>query len=151
MKNAFLNGLVVFLLAAVALFTADGIIRAEEGRKVDFTAYITNQDNTPLKECVKAKEPPNQTECETFQEITLGMLTLRALTAQYPNETVTGEDQIRRALLATEIYKNASVTLDGKDQTMICDAIAKFVGKTGQSMLITLRAWQLVDPARVKK
>lgn len=123
-----------------------------EGRAVDFTAAITNQDQQPLKECVRAKEPPNQQECEVFQEITLGMLTLRALTVQYPNDPpATGEDQIRRALLAEAIYKNASVTLDGKDMTMICDAIAKFVAKTGQSMLITLRAWQMVDPARVKK
>lgn len=143
-----------WVIAGVFLFLLLLIIANvhAEGRKVDFTAAITNQDDQPLKECVKAKEPPNQGECETFQEITLGMLTLRALTVQYPNDpAVSGEDQIRRALLAQEIYKNASVTLDGKDMTLICDAIAKFVAKTGQSMLITLRAWQMVDPARVKK
>ncbi len=139
----------VALIANLIMLSA--VICRADGHKVDFTAYLTNQDNQPLKECVKAKDPPNQNECEAFQEITLGMLTLRALTMQYPNEVVTGEDQIRRSLLASEIYKNASVTLDGKDQTLICDAIAKFVNKTGQNMLITLRAWQMVDPARVKK
>lgn len=138
------------LVALVLFWPAVG--GAQDVKKIDFTTIITNQDGEALKECAQAKDPPLQAECAVFTSITLGMLALRALTVQYPNEsTVTGEDQIRRALLAEAIYKSASVTLDAKDTTLICDAIAKFVNKTGQNMLITLRAWQIIDPARVKK
>lgn len=144
-------GILVFL---AVLFWAVLSRAADDPRKIDFTQVITNQDGEPLKECAKDEETsvPGQRKCIDFTPITLGMLSLRALTVQYPQEAaVTGEDQIRRAILAEAIYKNTSVTLDGKDTTLICDAIAKFVSKTGQNMLITLRAWQIIDPARTKK
>jgi len=135
-------------IALIALGLTCVTAYADDAHKVNFRAVMTDAEGQTAKICVKADDA-NPTKCADNRDLTLGYLALMALTAQEKDES--GEDQVRRALLAQEVYKNGEVALDSKDTDLLCTAIAKAVNRAGMSASFTLQAWQLLDPARIKK
>jgi len=140
------------LVALIALTCLTFPATAEEpvaARKVNFGAVLTDIEGKPFNwDCKKLNETDDK-KCEEWRPMTLALLASSALSRNSP--ATAGTDQIHRALLAQEIYKGGDIALDGKDTTLVCDAIASFVADTKNSTIVTLRAWEIIDPARVKK
>jgi hypothetical protein len=136
---------------AILFFATMVTASADEPRKINFLTAIVDQDGKTITECVKLSE--DTSKCAETQDLTLGRLAVAALTRQYPADPtqLSGEDQVRRALLAQTIYKNGEAVLDTKDIDLLCTSIAKLVPRVGYSASVTLQAWQLLDPVRVKK
>lgn len=121
----------------------------EPPRSVNFQTVLTDLDGKPMNwDCKTLSE--DKKDCLEWRETTLSVVSMMALTKQWPNEDMKIEDQIRRTLLAQEIYKKMDVVLDSKDTDLLCTAIAKLVTKANMSTLITFRAIELLDPVRLK-
>lgn len=134
------------IILALALFSASAF--AEAGT-VNFQTVLTDLDGKPMNwDCKTLSE--DKKECIEWRETTLALVAITALMKQWPHEELKIEDQIRRTLLAQEIYKKTDVILDSKDIDLLCMAIAKLVTKANMSTLITFRAIEILDPARLK-
>lgn len=143
-----MSRLIAALVAACLLAAPAGA--ADAPRKIDFSAVMLDENDKPYTDCARADASTGK--CLEERDITLGRLALRALTVQFPNEAaLSGEEQVRRALLAQAIYKAKDMAIDAGETDLICTAIAKIVNRLGLPALVTLRAWELLDPARVKK
>ncbi len=133
------------LAAAVVASLAGSLIavtaRADEPRKIDFTAPLTDFDDKPM--CMEVGEGG---DCKVVW--TLSRLAVIALATQTSNEI--GIEQVRRMLLAQDIYRLGTVALDSADITLLCDLIAQWVNAQKRSALLTLRAYERLDPVRVK-
>lgn len=144
-----LSAILIGCFAIGSAFATDS-----EPHKINFLAPLADLDGRPLQYCVRNEEPdptkpPAPPKCAEFKDWTLSDLAVAALAVQERDES--GIEQVRRMVLGQEIYKKGEAALDSKDTDLLCEAIAKFVNKTGTSALLTLRAWQILDPARVKK
>jgi hypothetical protein len=141
------------LLPLVAALTLASNAFAEEPRKVNFLTVLTDMDGKPMMwvDCAKFDSETSPTKCveQTRHEWTLSNLAVVSLAVQDLNET--GVEQIRRQVLAQEIYKKGEATIDSKDTDTLCEAIAKYVNKGNLTALLTYRAWEILDPARLKK
>lgn len=133
----------------LALFLSSSAIAAEP-LSVNFQTVLTDFDGKPMNwDCKTLSE--DKKDCVEWRETTLALVATTALMKQWPNEELKVEDQIRRTLLAQEIYKKTDVILDSKDTDLLCTAIAKLVTKANMSTLLTFRAIEILDPARLKK
>lgn len=132
----------IFLLCSTSVYA--------ESRKVDFSIVLKDLDDKPFQwDCEEFND--DKSICKKWRDMTLRLISVTAIIRQWPNENMPDVDQVRRALLAQEIYKKNEVALDAKDTDLICVSIAKLVTKGGLNSLVTLRAWEILDPARVEK
>lgn len=124
----------IFSIVAVYLFTALSVMAGE----VDFSTIITDADGAPIIDCT--------TDCGGKPPLTLGRVSMRALTAIYNDEpSLSGEDKFRRGELAMRVYKGGSVALTAEDTALLKRLIAK-----GYGPLIVLKTWPLLDPVAGK-
>jgi len=99
---------------------------------LDFTAVLTDLDNAPL---VTDQIP-----------LTLSKIATTALLTPFQDEqNVSGEEKVRRFLLATKVREATDVQLTTEEVALIKKLIAK-----AYAPLIVGRAYQLLDPASVK-
>lgn len=138
----------VLILAFVSLLIARSVGHADP-RKIDFTTKLTDFEGKVIEFCSETQQVGVLCPDDKVRQWTLGYLAVIGLSVQDPNED--GYEQVKRMALAQEIYKNSGATLDTKEINLICNSIAKFVNRSGQSGFLTYRAWQLLDPARIKK
>lgn len=113
---------------------------ADDARKVNFLAVLTDADGKPLSECVK---PDDKGECAAGaerREITLGMLSMRALVI--PERDLAPEQSFLRGQLALAVYKSPGLSLTAEEMAMLKKQIAKWF-----SPLYVVRAFPLIDPA----
>lgn len=137
-------------LSLIALLFCGPALAADPPRKVNFQTALLDLDNKPINwDCETLSE--DKRDCAKWREATLAIVATTALTKQWPNEEIKIEDQLRRTLLAQEIYKSSEVTLDSKDTDLLCTQIAKLVSKANMNTIITLRAIELLDPVRLKR
>jgi len=115
---------------------------------VDFKAVMKDLKGDALTYCQEADKDRPQ-KCVDTREWTLRDLAVSALVMQEQNEAPL--DQVHRAALAQAIYVGAVAELDSKDTDALCEAVGRFVNRTGQSAVLTMRAWEVLDPARLKK
>lgn len=136
--------------SVLILLALCSVAYSAEPRSVNFQTVLTDLDDKPMNwDCKVLSE--DKKECTEWRETTLAVVATTALMKQWPNEELKVEDQIRRTLLAQEIYKKMDVVLDSKDTDLLCTAIAKLITRANLSTLITFRAIELLDPARLKK
>ena len=96
--------------------------------KIDLNYVFKTLDGTPIKNEEK--------------EFTMKSACVNALTLSVPNERISGEDKVKRAILAEDIYRAENeINLNVDDLKMIKDLI----GQVG-SPLIVKQAWDILDP-----
>jgi hypothetical protein len=120
------------ILAAAALAAT---LSASPATALDFTAPITQLDGTPFTD--QAGKP---------LATTLGTIAETALLASYPDEqaTITGEDKVKRFVLATKIHEAKGAALTADEVALI----KKLIGKSYNALIVG-KSWQLLDPASV--
>jgi len=95
--------------------------------KTNMTQMVTSDDGTPLTELV-----------------TLGKVAVNALCAGGQN--ISGEEHVKRFLLATKIREQQTVTLSTTDIELIKQCIQKIYPAT----IVVAQCWILLDPAITK-
>lgn len=131
------------VLSVLALTSASAL--AEEPRKIDFSAVITDHDGRPYQECLEWQKPVTpQSECSKSIELTLGQLALAGLVIN--DQGVSGAEQVKRQALGLRIFQAKDAELTSDEITLVREQI----GKVHYRGIATLRAWKLLDPASVK-
>ena len=96
--------------------------------KIDLNYVFKTLDGTPLKN--KEKDFTMKSAC------------INALTLSVPNERISGEEKVKRAILAEDIYRTENeINLNVDNLKMIKDLI----GQIG-SPLVVKQAWDVLDP-----
>lgn len=133
---------ILFALAATAIITYPAL-----AGDVNFGITIVDQDDKPMADCTKVdKVDPTKCAEGATREVTLRIIAIAALNVADP--AIPADEQVRRGLLAQNIYKSIGpMALDAKDTEILKAAIAK----RGYTPLIVLQAFQQLDPASVKK
>ncbi len=100
---------------------------------IDFTQILTDLDGKPVK--------------NSEIEVTLGAAATHALLTPFPDEqNLSGEEKVKRFLLATKVREAKDVKLTIDELNMI----KKLVGKAYAPLLVG-RIWEIIDPASVEK
>jgi hypothetical protein len=132
-----MRSLAILLLLTTAASAADG-------RSINFATVITNEDGKPIIECT---DPPTVVStdpaCKSKRDVTLGILAFRALS--FPEQGVSGEDNLLRGNLALRVYKAGELQLSVEEIALI----KKRIGAVFTPVLIA-RCFPLLDPATAK-
>lgn len=99
---------------------------------MDFTTPLQNLNGTPLL-------------MEGGASMTLGDAAANALISQYPDETPSGADKVKRWSLAMRVHSAQQVELTADDIKLVKDFVAKAFGP-----LVVGQVWAILDPASVK-
>jgi hypothetical protein len=78
---------------------------------------------------------------EKLQDGTLRGICVRALLFRDPNSQMSGDDQLKRYMLAQRLQENDEVDLQAHEITLIKDSIAIIF-----QPMVTGQAWLLLDP-----
>ena len=127
------------IIVAIGMFLLSSAVRADDVRKIDFTAVLTDQDGDPMRECSDKPLPADLQNCKTYRLITLGLVALGALVTQEPGQTP--ETVVLRGELGLRLYKATAVVLTPEEIVLLKTLIAK-----RYNTLIGYRAFRLIDP-----
>lgn len=116
---------------------------AEEPRKINFTTVMLNQDDKVMTECADDPAPKKDAECKVMQNVTLGMVVMRALVV--PEQGLAPDISLKRGQLALRVYKSEDAVLTAEEITSIKTQMAKVF-----SPLVIARAFPILDPATPK-
>ncbi|MGB8399747.1 hypothetical protein [Bradyrhizobium sp.] len=107
-------------------------------RRVDFTVALLDIDEKPVREC--ADDPPirDGRECQSYRNLTLGMVVFRALAT--PEAGLEPDAAIRRGQLGMGLYKSTEYVLTPEDIVLIKKQVAKIYGP-----MILLRVARMID------
>lgn len=129
------------LIAAVLVFVAFWCpALADDGRKIDFTQVILNQDEEPITECADHIPPKDDRDCKVHRDLTLGMIALRALT--FPEQGMGQDESLKRGQLGLMLYRSPGAELKAEEITLLKDQIRKTYGP-----LIVGITFPILDPA----
>lgn len=135
---------ILAVACGIGLFSAvGGTCLADEPRKINFTAVITNQDDKAMRECADDPAPKKDEECKVWQNVTLGMIVLRALSM--PEQGLAPDVSLKRGQLALRVYKSEDAVLTAEEIASIKTQLAKMF-----SPLLIARAFPMLDPATAK-
>lgn len=115
---------------------------ADEGRTVDFTTVIRDQDDNPITECADQSDR----ECKKTKEVTLGSVAFKALTNIDRDSAgrvteLSPDESVKRGQLGLSIYKATSAKLTAEEIALIKKQISKIF-----SPMIVVRTFAILDP-----
>lgn len=116
---------------------------SEAARRIDFTTALYDADGKVITECIDDPAPKEFQDCKSRRPVTLGTVTMRALTA--PEQNLLADESLRRGQLALVVYKSTGAALTTDEITLIKKQIAKFYAP-----MIVVRAFPILDPASVQ-
>ena len=126
---------------AVLLFVSAPCAAAE----VDFSTVLTDYDGTTkLQDCAEWSKAATPV-CEKLVDMTLARLSIMALGV--PEQNLDPVKQVHRGILQRQIFRRPKLELDAADTELIKSQI----GKLNIKPSAVLSAFELLDPASVKK
>lgn len=131
-----MNRLAILLsLLAMPALAAD-----DSARKIDFTQVLADQDSEVFLECADNPLPRDDRDCKSRRPITLGMVTLRALSM--PEQNLGADESLKRGALGLQLYRAKAATLTVEEISLVKKQISKMYGP-----LLVAITFPLLDPA----
>jgi len=96
--------------------------------RIDFDAFLFNMDGTNLKDVTTGKE----------RDCRLSTVCVNALLGENPHNRISGEEKLKRYILATKIYKAGVQEVSAEEVSLMKQLIGEFYPPliTGQSMMM---------------